>query len=298
MTARRPVTLMLLCVFLLAACADAPSGSGDGSPSGPDPTNQPSASGADVILRLSYEGGFVPAGFPLLDVPAFTLYGDGTVITPGAQIAIYPPPALPAIVERTADEAAIAAIVERARDAGLGEEDLDLRDTGNVAVADAATAVFTLTLDGRTTTAEVYAMGLDGEPTTMPGLSDDQVELRRALSSLAADLGDLTWVEEAGGSLGDESAYVGEAARLLVGPVREDPELPQESFAWPIGLPLRTLGEPTDWDPETRCAVLEGEDWRAVYEAAGAANQLTPWSDGRTERTIAFRPLLPGESGC
>ena len=298
MTARRPLTLTLLCAFLLVGCADAPSGPGDRPTSAPDPTNQPPTSSGGVVLQLSYEGGFVPAGFPLLDVPAFTLYGDGRVITPGVQIAIYPPPALPAIVERTADEAAIAAIVERARDAGLGAEDLDLRDTGNVAVADAATAVFVLTIDGRTTTAEVYAMGVDGEPTTMPGLSHDQVELRRALSSLAADLGDLTWVEDAGGSLGDESSYVGEAARLLVGPVREDPELPQETFAWPIDLPLRTLGEPVEWDPETRCAVLEGEDWRAVHEAAGAANQLTPWSDGRTERTIAFRPLLPDESGC
>jgi hypothetical protein len=294
MTVRRPTILLLLAAFVLTACADEPSTSGGGS----TPTSGPSIDPEGVVLRLAHEGGFVPAGFPLLDVPAFTLYGDGTVITPGAQIAIYPAPALPAISERHVDEASIPAIVERARGAGLAGGDLDLSDTGDVAIADASTAVFTLTVDGRTTTAEVYALGFDGDDAAMPGLSEREVALRRDLASLAADLSDLSWVTEAGGSLGEEVPYAGHAARILIGPVIDDPELPQEVLAWPVEQPFRSLGEPTSWDPRTRCAVLDGDDWAAVRAQAERANQLSPWSDGRVERSIAFRPLLPGESGC
>lgn len=294
MTVRRPTILLLLAAFVLTACADEPSTPGDGS----TPTSGASTDPDTVVLRLAYEGGFVPAGFPLLDVPAFTLYGDGTVITPGAQIAIYPAPALPAISERHVDQASIRAIVERAMSAGLADGDLDLSDTGDVAIADASTAVFTLTVDGRTTTAEVYALGFDGDDAAMPGLSEREVALRRDLASLAADLSDLSWVTGAGGSLGDEAPYAGDAARLLIGPVIDDPELPQEVVAWPVEQPLRSLGEPTSWDPRTRCAVLDGDDWAAVRAVAERANQLSPWSDGRVERSIAFRPLLPGEAGC
>jgi hypothetical protein len=293
MTARRLLSLVVIGAFALTACADDPSDAG-GSAS---LTPLPPVDADEVILRLWYEGGFVPAGFPLLDVPAFTLYGDGTVVTPGAQVEIYPGPALPAIVERHVDEAAIGAIVERARDAGLGAGDLDLSDTGDVAIADASTAVFTLTVDGRTTTAEAYALGFDGDA-AMPGMTEDQIRARRGLAALATDLTDLSWVADEGGDVGAEQMYVADAARLLVGPVREDPELPQAPVDWPIATKLRSLGEPVAWDDRTRCAIVDGDDWDAIRAAAEGANQLSPWSDGRTERSIAFRPLLPDESGC
>jgi hypothetical protein len=293
MTARRLLSLALIGALALTACADDPSGSGGSA----TPSPLPPVDADEVILRLSYEGGFVPAGFPLLDVPAFTLYGDGTVVTPGAQIEIYPGPALPAVVERHVDETAIAAIVERARDAGLGAGDLDLSDTGDVAIADASTAVFTLTVDGRTTTAEAYALGFDGDA-AMPGMTEEQIRARRELADLATDLTDLSWVAGQGGDVGAEQMYVGDAARLLVGPLREDPELPQGPVDWPIATKLRSLGEPVSWDESTRCAIVDGDDWDAIRAAAEGANQLSPWTDGRTERSVAFRPLLPDENGC
>ena len=298
MTARRPLTLTIALALALAlavvltACADDPATSGG------DPSPVPPAGGDDVVLRLSYEGGFVPVDYHVLAAPAFTLYGDGTVITPGAQIEIYPGPALPAIVQRRVDPQAIDAIVERAREAGLGRRDLDLADTGNVAIADASTAVFTLTIDGRTTTARVYALGLEGDPVAQPGLSEEEAELRRDLSALAQDLGDLSWVEEAGGTLGTESMYLGQAARLIVGRLREDPELVQEPVDWPLDAALATLGEPIEVMPHSRCAVVDGPDWHTLVGVAQGANQLTPWTDGDQTRSIAFRPLLPDESGC
>ena len=294
MIVRRLLLLVFAAALGLSACADEPLPTGDGA----SPTDGPSIPTDGVVLRVANEGGFVPAGFPLLDVPAFTLYADGTLITPGAQIQIYPGPALPAIVERDVDEAAIRAIVDRALEAGLGEGDLDLSDTGDVAIADASTAVFTLTVDGETSTAKVYALGFEGEPAIMPGLSEQELEIRRDLAALAADLSDLSWVEAQGGSIGKERMYEGGSARLLIGPVVDDPELPQEPVAWPLDMRLKTLGDPVAWDERTRCAVVKGEGWTELGDAAERANQLTPWVDGATERSIAFRPLLPDEAGC
>ena len=295
MTVRRSLPLVFAMALVLSACADEPAPSGDGA----SPADLGPAIPADgVVLRLANEGGFVPAGFPLLDVPTFTLYGDGTVITLGAQIAIYPGPALPAIVERQLDDAAVRSIVDRAIEAGLGEGDLDLSDTGDVAIADASTAVFSLTVDGETTTAKVYAMGFEGGPAMMPGLSERQIELRKELAALAADLSDLSWVAARGGSIGEEGMYAGDAARLLIGPVLDDPEIPQEPVSWPLDVALKDLGDAVAWDEHTRCAMVSGEDWAVLRDAASGANQLTAWVDGRTQRSIAFRPLLPDETGC
>jgi hypothetical protein len=293
MTARRLLSLVVLGAFALAACADEPPSPGDGG----TPTPLPAVGADEVVLRLSYEGGFVPAGFPLLDVPAFTLFRDGTVVTPGAQIEIYPGPALPAIATRQVDEAAVRAIVERAQAAGLDGGDIELDDTGDVTIADASTAVFVLTVDGRATTATAYALGFEGDA-ALPGVSDEERRVREDLAALASDLTDLSWVHDEGGTVGPEEAYVGDAARLLVGPVQDDPELPQDTVAWPIEAPLRSLGEPVSWDDRTRCAIVEGDDWLAIRAAAEHANQLSPWTDGRTRRSIAFRPLLPDEAGC
>ena len=69
---------------------------------------------------MAYEGGFVPVDYMLSAMPSFSLYGDGTLITPGAQIDIYPGPALPAIQQQQVSEAAIQAILQAALDAGLG----------------------------------------------------------------------------------------------------------------------------------------------------------------------------------
>ena len=63
----------------------------------PDPVDRgiEHPTGSDqVVLRVADEGGFVPVDYMLSSMPSFSLYGDGTLITPGAQIDIYPGPAL------------------------------------------------------------------------------------------------------------------------------------------------------------------------------------------------------------
>jgi hypothetical protein len=279
----RMLAILVGVAALAGACADAP-GPGDMDR---DATIDHARGRGDLLLRVADEGGFVRA------IPSFSLYGDGTVIAPGAQIAIYPPPALPAVFARSASEEGIQALLRRAVDAGLTGPDRDLVDTGDVGIADASTTVFTLATQGQTTTFRIYALGMED---TFPGLEPAQASLRRDLASLAADLGDLGWLPS--GSIGKEQSWEGAAGQLLIGPERRDPDLPQHAVRWPLPSTLAVLGEPVAWAEDTRCAVIGGEDWRAVRALAEGANELTPWRSDGQRFWLALRPLLPDEPGC
>jgi hypothetical protein len=283
----RPAGIASLTLLLATACANVASPS-DGRepiehPRGPD----------EVVLRLSYEGGFVPVEASLTAVPAFTLYGDGTVVTGGVQIAIYPPPALPAIVTRSIGEEGVQAALEAALEAGLGDRDVDATATGQLLIADAATAVFTITVNGRTTTASVYALG---ELTERPeGMTDEEFGLRRSLGRLAERLGNLeAWLPA--GAVGPEEPYLAGSASIFVGPYRPQADLPQRPEPWPLG-DLAGFGEPSTF-PQMRCGVVSGDEWRDVRRAAASANQLTPWTSQGRDYQVLVRPLLPDEAGC
>ena len=72
-----------------------------------------------VVLRVSSGGGFVAPQTNLRALPSFTLYGDGTVIVPGAVPQIFPGPAIDPLVRRKLDERQVQALLARARRAGL-----------------------------------------------------------------------------------------------------------------------------------------------------------------------------------
>src|SRR5687768_7633938 len=107
MKVRLPAALTLL--LTLAACADSPVDPGAG---GIDRSTAPDV----ALVKIAYEGGFVPIEWTYTNFPFYSLYGDGTLIVPGAQIEIYPGPALPAISSRQVDEAGVQAILEQAID--------------------------------------------------------------------------------------------------------------------------------------------------------------------------------------
>ena len=137
------IAATLAVLSLTAACANAPGGSGDGGIEHPAGSDQ-------VVLRLSNEGGFVPLEYHLTQFPAFTLYGDGRIVLPGAQIELYPGPALPAVSQRTVTEEGMQTILQAALDAGLGRGDHDYSDFGSTLIADASTTVFTFVANGKT----------------------------------------------------------------------------------------------------------------------------------------------------
>ena len=292
MRMRTPAALLVLGI-LTSACADAAVDPGDGPTTSPGSTVHPTGP-TDLILRVSSEGGFVPAEFTLTSMPTFSLFGDGTVVVPGPQIDIYPAPALPPLVSTPLTDEGVRSLVQLAADARL-EEDHEYTDLGSVGVADADTTVFTFTQDGVAHVTKVYALGiLSGE--RPDGMSDEEFSARTRLEGLLASLQDLRGTLPAG-SVGDETIVTPTGLRLFVSDYRPAEDLKQPAVVWPLATPLASFGEPAALDGY-RCATVAGADLQEVLAAAEGANQLTPWRSGGARFAILFRPMLPDETGC
>ena len=282
-----PPALLALLALLVAACAD-PSSQGRS----PTPVIAHPSAGDDLLVRWGSEGGFTPPEYQLTSLPAFSLYGDGTIVRSGPQIEIYPGPALPALEVVRVDEAGIQAILEAAFDAGLDSLG-DLTDMGSVGVADAPETVFTLRAGGVDRTVRVYALGEAGG--RLPGMSEEEFDARTALLGFVDDLSSLeSWLPE--GSIGAPAVYETTGVRAFISSYTPQADLPQEAIEWPLDQPLRRAGE--DAGAGFRCIVVTGDEWAVLAPAVDRANQLTPWtSDGR-RFSVSFRPLLPDETGC
>ena len=292
MRMRTPAALLVLGI-LTSACANASTEPGDGGSTSPGNVDRPTGP-MDLILRVSSEGGFVPAEYTLTATPAFSLFGDGTVVVPGAQIDIYPAPALPPLVATTVTSEGVDALVQAAVDARL-DEDHEYTDLGSVGVADATTTVFTFTVDGVAHVTKVYALGiLSGE--RPDGMSDEEYAARTRLERFQASLQDLRGTLP-DGAVGRETAFTPAGMRLFVSEYRPADDLKQPAVGWPLATPLSTLGEPAALDGY-RCATVAGAELDAVLPLAEGANQLTPWRSGGDRYAIVFRPLLPDETAC
>lgn len=283
----RSIIACIATTAMLAACADR------ATPTGSSPTRSYPAGADDLVMRWGLEGGFTPPAYQLTNLPAFSLYGDGTIVRPGPQIEIYPAPAVPSIEVLHVDEAGVAAIVDAAFAADLDTVG-DLGDMGSVGIADAPDTVFVLHADGVDRTVRVYALGeVTGRPQGMP---DDVLSARRALLRLVERLGSLEqWLPD--GSLGAAESYEPAGARVYVTAYHGDADLPQPRVPWPLATPLAGIGE--DVGAGFRCVVVTGAEWSdELGPAAAGANQLTPWSSGGERYAVAFRPLLPDETTC
>jgi hypothetical protein len=261
-----------------------------GGDSGSGAIDHPTAP-SDLVLRVEACCGFVPIEYTLMDIPGFSLFGDGRLVVTGPQIEIYPGPALPNLQVRQIDEDGVQAILEAAREAGLEGPDRSYEQAG---VADAATTTFTVAAEGDVHTTKVYALHED-----VRGTSDEDAAARRALAQFAEKLGDLeSWLPA--GSVGPEEPYDFHALRVFV--VKDFPEggeeLPQPDKEWPLAEPLASFGEPLEDQSDIRCGVVDGEELRALRPLAEKANQLTPWVSEGKDYHLVFRPLLLDESGC
>jgi hypothetical protein len=284
---RRPTVSIALLAVTMTACA-APSAPGTASPSSSAYATGPE----DLVLRWGYEGGFTPPEFQLTSLPTFSLYGDGTVVRPGPQIEIYPGPALPALESFVVEPVGVEAIVQAAFDAGLDTVG-DLTDLGSVGIADAADTVFTLRAGGVDRTVRVYALSeLGGQP---PGMNDDEYRAREALIALVEQLSSLEdWLPE--GSVGPGTVFEARGSRVYISEYRSEPDLSQRPVSWPLSAPLAEAGD--DAGTGFRCLAVTGDDWSQLEPLARRANQLTPWIDEGERYSLAFRPLLPDETGC
>ncbi|NEM05215.1 hypothetical protein [Geodermatophilus normandii] len=263
---------LLVLALGLAGCAQ--DGADAGSPSSPA---APLPSG--LVLQVAHTGGFTSPEELATRLPLVSVYGDGRVITQGAQIEIWPSPALPSVQVQQVDEAAVRDLVDRAVEAGVTEDG----DLGEPPVADAPTTRFTLTTGEGTTVREVYALA----ETPDDALTAEQAEARGRLRDLQDELTGLV--------AGPAEVYVPQTIAAVVHPYRGgDPELPQPDVAWPgPELPGTPLGA------GITCVSATGQRAADVLAAAASANVQTPWTTPDGARwSIAFRPVLPHESGC
>ena len=114
MTLRRLALLALPIAALATACGDP-----DSVGTTPDTTiaGIEHPMGADEpILRLTVAGGFVPVESAFANVPQITIYGDGTVITPGVMTMIYPGPMVAPLNQRTISEEGIQRVLDAPTD--------------------------------------------------------------------------------------------------------------------------------------------------------------------------------------
>src|SRR5215207_1318497 len=110
--------------------------------------------GADeVVLRIAYEGGFVPQEAAFLNLPTLLVTGDGRLIVPGPMIEIYPGPLLPNLQQRTISEAGIQQLLGMAAEHGL----LTAREyTDPTNIADAPDTVVEISASGETYRHQAY----------------------------------------------------------------------------------------------------------------------------------------------
>jgi hypothetical protein len=287
----RSIAAVLVLAILAAACANSSATPpGDGGTGGglPYPTGA-----SDLVLRIDTSGGFVGQMVTQGQIPGFSLFGDGRVIMTGAQIEIYPQPALPPVLVTTVDADGIQTILQAAIDAGL-DVDADYTDLGSTMIADAATTTFTLSVNGETHVVRVYALSeLGSKPESM---SKAEFDARTAFMAFWTKLGDLRGFVGAG-SVSDDAPYVTDEMRLYVNDYQPDPSLQEPAIDWPVSGPLASFGEPSE-NFDARCGTVSGEELAALMPLAEQANQLTPWRSDGAKFGLVFRPLLPDESGC
>lgn len=272
----------------LTACA-APGGS-------TGPIDHPT--GDDLVFRIEYSGGFVPAEFFFTSFPPFTLTGDGRVIVPGAQIELFPGPALPATNVRRLTEAGIQAVLNEIARTGLFGTSVAFRGAQNC-VADAGDTVFTLHADGHDVTVAVYGLGTLAPGGGCPGVLSAEVSAHLALQNLSDRLGTLdAWLPASAWAETTWHPYQPTALRLLVRNADADPPdgsgVGNALLDWPDASDPTTFG---DLSPltERRCGVVSGQSAQDWYTALSGANQLTRFVKDDHRYEVIVRLLLPDE---
>ena len=275
----------------LAACGDDSSSGSPVDPVPTDPTSPPTTTppattppattpgiehpvGADdVVLRIGYEGGFVPIEQAFLNLPTLLVTGDGRLIVQGPQIEIYPGPLLPNMQVRTVSEAGIQQLLDMAAKHGLLT---DREYTNPTNIADAPDTVVVINANGDTYEHRAYALA-EGE-------SD---ELRQALAAFVSEATG-PWLYEENPELGPEQSFEADAylIRSFPDPILEGYEVEPTIVEWPAAAP--SLADATE------CLAVPADQ---VGDVLADANQLTFFtSDGATYQ-IAAKPQLPGD-GC
>ena len=282
---------------LAAACAATPSPVSPSAspPSSPGasaipPSSDPSARPASLLLKVTSEGGFINPAATLATLPTVTVYDDGRILTPAPIDAIFPGPLLPPLNVRDVGPDGATQILAAIRTVGL-----DKPATGGPGIpGDAGTNVFTVVIDGTTTTSRFAGGGPGG-----PGVGTGGTPERAAAMDLLNRL--LDPAETWGASSPAEKPYTPSGYRIFVGPASPQPDASAGSaaVAWPVATPLDAFGTPAVPDrgiAGLRQGVALGADAATLTPILTKATTLTTFTSAGKSYTLYVRPLLPDEA--
>lgn len=278
---------ILLLTSLLLAAATSMAGTAGASDRQAAAIGHPRGA-SQVVLRVNSGGGFVPVEFNLRALPAFTLYGDGTVIVPGVQIQIYPGPALSPLTRSKLSEAQVQELLRRAKAAGLlARGRIDYGDMGSIGISDAPTTTLIVNAGGRHVRRDAYALGIDAPSGR---LSPAQAKARRALATFVARL-------PKGLSGG---RYTPRGLAVYAGRFRGQAQKGAKPIVWPLKRSLATAGKLAG-GLGYRCMSVTGKPAQILLATLRKANEQSQWTASATTSStyqVIARPLLPGQRAC
>jgi hypothetical protein len=241
----------------------------------------PHPTGADdVVLRIAYEGGFVPIEYTFMDLPILLVTGDGRVITQGPVPAVYPGALLPNVQQRTISEAGIQALLRLAEEHDLFR---DVTYEGEDNIADASDVVVTISANGATFEHSAYALGMSG----------DGNETDAARASLASFFERATDIVTAAGAdtLGPETPFESTSYLIRATVADEstvDMDLAPTLVDWPADAPVRLADA-------SECATLPVESFADLFTSA---TQITWFVEDGVTYQLVVKPQLPGVTTC
>jgi hypothetical protein len=304
-----PIAVLLSTGALVMACSSAPGPNGP-TPSGgvpsaglesPGPSApSPSSGPAELLLKVTSEGGFINPVATLNALPLVEVFTDGRILRPGPVPAIAPGPLLPNVTVRSVGADGAAQIATAIHVAGLDQE----ASAGPGVPGDSGTDVFAVTLDGKTTMTRVSGNGPGvGRPGGEPGVGGSSGSAAPGGAAALALLDRLLDPSETWGTAGgQDSPYRPEGYRVFAAPgaPESDPALTQKPVAWPLSTDLGSFGTPATPDRGVaglRQGAVVGADAKLLGPILERATQATGFmSDGGTW-TLYVRPLLPDELG-
>jgi len=264
---RKPIGLLAAATLTLAAC-----GTEGDTLAPPDEVDSP-------VLRIQYEGGFVPLEWSLNSGPSYELLSDGRLIVAGVTTMQYPGPMVVPYQQAQLSEADVDRVLALIDEMGLPDMVDEKDDTQAAHVADAATYVITYWDDAGQHKYSIYALGIDS------AAGNEATATALELDSLMIEL-----------SSGATEPYVADEIKVFAGVSSIEPEPGFEDIRpWPLP------DDPEGWSGfsgiDWKCHVYPGDQLDLFTDATQVTQWTAPAGDAGPY-TLLVRQLLPGEEGC
>lgn len=285
--------------ILISSCTGGPGASpSPTTPPGPTPAPTPTPSPTfgpndishptgptDVVLRLEQGGGFVQMGFFVTQAPAFTLYGDGTVIFKQLDMRMSNPVGgqteLPWLMGHLSEQS-VQALLQFALSTGRLANARENYE--NNTCADCGTTIFQINAAGIDKTVSIYAL------MEVPDPGQDAAD-RQGFSQLAALLNDFQSQAEV--DLGEVVPYDAALYKTVLLEGFGEPQAAPKAWPWDD---LTLADWPKAEEPGNRIKMLDREHVAKLLDVPNGGH-VGVWVTAPDDSVVQLgvRPLLPDE---